>query len=135
MKDGLSKVGDRRERRAANVDGEGLGRSALSLPSEPGIAAGGEVRGEDSKTDEGEDNPVPRPADSGSIIGGRDPGRSDDHTDGGEDGQKHLHLHPQVEVEGGPGRESGDQADVPPLLDTGNRTPTPVSRGGESEGI
>jgi len=134
MKERLG-IGDRREGRAASVGGGGSDRPSLSLRSEQGIVLRGEVRGEDSRAGGKEDNPVPRPGDSESITRGRDPGRSDGHADGGETGQKHLHLHPHVEVEGGPGRERGGQTDTPPRLDTGNRTPTPISRDGEYEGM
>jgi len=131
MKDRLG-IGDKREGRAASVGGEGSDRPSLSLRSEPGIVLRGEVRGEDTRAGGREDNPVPRPGDSGSIATGHDPGRSDGHADEGETDQKRLH----VEVEGTSGQERTDQADTPPRSDVRNRAPTPpISRGGESEGM
>jgi len=131
MKDKL-RIGDRREGRAASVGGEGSDRPSLSLRSELNTVVGSGVRGEDSEAGGVEDNPVPQPGDSGSITRGRDPGRSDDHTEKGETDQKRLH----VEVEGTSGQERTDQADTPPRSDVGNRAPTPpISRGGESEGM
>jgi len=131
MKDRL-RIGDRREGRATSVGGEGSDRPSLSLRSEWNTVMEGEGRGEDSEAGGGEDNPVLRPGDSGSITRGRDPGRSDNHTDEGETDQKRLH----VEVEGTSGREGRDQADTPPRSDVKNRTPTPpISRGGESKGV
>jgi len=132
MKDRLG-IGDRR---AASVGGGGSDRPSLSLRSEPGIVLRGGVGGEDHRAGGREENPVPRPSDPGSITRGRDPGRNNDHSDGGETDQERLHPHPHVAVEDISGREERGQADTPPRSDTENRISTPaISRGGGSEGM
>jgi len=97
------------------------------------------VRGEDSKASGREDNPAPRPDDSESmspsVVGrGHDLGGSDDHVSGGETDQKGLHLDPHVGTETGSGQEGRDKVDTL-QSDIRNRTPTPILRGGESEGM
>ena len=141
----LSKIGDRPERRGANVGGEGTHRSALPSQSEPGIVVEGEFRGGDIRVGDGNDDPPldnSRPI-SRSVAGaGCDLGRSDDNADGGETGQEGLHPHPHMELESGSsrerrdaGRNTADQLDPPPQSEVGSgttRIPS-VSRGGESE--
>jgi len=139
VKHGLSKIRKKREGSVVNVGGEGFDHSALSLQSGPDIVAEGEVRGEDSGASGREDNPAPRPDDSESMspsVAGRghDLGGSDDHVSGGETDRRGLHLDPHVRTETGSGQEGRDQVDTL-QSDIRNRTPTPILRGGESEGM
>ena len=144
VKEKLSKIGDRLERRGADVGGDGLYRSPLSAQSEPGIVEG-QFRGGDIKVSVGKDDPQPGGSQSisrRSMVGtGRDLGGSDDTAHGGKSGQKFLHPDPPVQGESGSSGERRDvdgervdQPDPPSQSDIGNRTPTPsVSQGRESE--
>jgi len=136
MKHGLSRIGDKLERRGLDA-GEGFDRSVLSLRSEPGVMAEGEI-GEGSKTGE-EGNPVLHPGDPESVLQsavgrGHDLGGNDHHGNGGETDQSEPHLDPRADAESGSCQEESDQA--APRLDVGGRTPTPpILRGGGSEGM
>jgi len=139
VKHGLSKIRKKREGSVVNVGGEGFDHSPLSLQSGADIVAKDKVRGEDSKASGREDNPASRPDNSesmsASVVGrGHDLGGSDDHVGGGETDQKGLHLDPHVGTETGSGQEGRDKVDTP-QSDIRNRTPTPILRGGESEGM
>jgi hypothetical protein len=141
----LSKIGNGTKRQGANVGGERLDRSTLSLQSEPAILVEHEL-GEGIGVGVGNDEP--RPDDSPSVSPSmaeleREPGGSDDHTVRRERGQEGLHPHAHEQADGGSGQEregSGKerpgQVDPPRSeSDIGRRTPIPsILQDGGSKG-